>query len=314
MNPASPTAPLVLITGFLGSGKTTLLEQLLPGLENEGLAPFVLINDYRNARIDASRLTQAGRPVVPINGNCVCCDSIHELVEALVKMPSAAGRIALVEVNGTSDPAALLDHLLASKSLRDRFHAFLQITMVDVKRWQRRHWHNELERFQAATASHLIFTHTDSQTPERLASVSAAIHSFNPSAVATSAAALPRFLASLVGEIAQPPACPPHLNLHHLAHAFVGLALELPDPVDAQDLHAWLDSLPPAVLRAKGVARLVDSPGKWFTFQKLDSEIRFAELPQSPTAPPSAVLIGVHLDEPALRRQAADALRMPTKS
>lgn len=56
-----PPAPTVLISGFLGAGKTTFLHRLLPPLAERGLAPYVLINDYRNAEVDASGLRAIGR-------------------------------------------------------------------------------------------------------------------------------------------------------------------------------------------------------------------------------------------------------------
>lgn len=68
---------LVLIVGFLGAGKTTFLRDLLPLLEARGLQPFVIIDDYANARVDASSLQKEGRSVAPINGNCICCESLN---------------------------------------------------------------------------------------------------------------------------------------------------------------------------------------------------------------------------------------------
>ncbi len=48
--------PTILFVGFLGAGKTTFLREILPHLEARGLVPYVLINDYQNARVDASSL------------------------------------------------------------------------------------------------------------------------------------------------------------------------------------------------------------------------------------------------------------------
>lgn len=55
------SAPLILVVGFLGAGKTTFLRELLPLLEARGLEPFVIINDYANAKVDASSLRKEGR-------------------------------------------------------------------------------------------------------------------------------------------------------------------------------------------------------------------------------------------------------------
>ncbi len=114
-------APLVFIVGFLGSGKTTLIRDLLPLLETRGLDPFVIINDYANARVDASSLQNEGRTVAPINGNCICCDSVIELMNLLMEIPLTEERVVLIEANGTSDPTTLIEHLLANPKLCNRF-------------------------------------------------------------------------------------------------------------------------------------------------------------------------------------------------
>lgn len=52
--------------------------------------------------------------------------------------------------------------------------------MVDVKRWQKRHWHNELEHLQVETASHILFTREEHVAQERFAEVREDIEWFNP--------------------------------------------------------------------------------------------------------------------------------------
>ena len=173
---------MVIVVGFLGAGKTTFLREILPLLESRGLKPFVIINDYANARVDASSLRKEGRSVTPINGNCICCDSVMELLQTLLEIPEDEGGVVLVEANGTSDPTALIEHLLVNPVLRERFAPLVQVSVVDVSRWQRRHWHNELERLQVETASHILFTREDAVSRERLEEVRGDIEWFNPRA------------------------------------------------------------------------------------------------------------------------------------
>ncbi len=174
--------PLVLIVGFLGAGKTTFLRELLPLLEARGLEPCVIINDYANARVDASSLKKEGRTVTPISGNCICCDSLNELLNVLLELPPADRQIVLIEVNGTSDPTSLIEHLLVCPELCGRFDPVLQVSVVDLKRWQKRHWHDELERLQVETASHVLYTREESETKKRTAGVKADIEWFNSKA------------------------------------------------------------------------------------------------------------------------------------
>ncbi len=323
------SVPLVLIVGFLGAGKTTFLRELLPLLEARNLDPFVVINDYANAKVDASSLAKQGRTVTPINGNCICCDSVMELMNVLLEIPLTENRIVLIEANGTTDPTSLIEHLLVNPELRHRFAPLLQVAVVDLKRWQKRHWHNELEQLQVETASHLLFTRESIETKTRRAQVRSDIEWVNPKAreieQQTFALELEMLARSPRGgqgdnEKRTGPCThephhhhdhehPPHHDKHQLAHAFVGLEVDLPKPMEAAHLLRWLKSLPAEVLRVKGVVQLMEEPDKWFQFQRVDDfsgEAALHELPQEPIVSPCAVLIGVHLDTESIRQRLLD--------
>jgi len=317
--------PIVIVVGFLGSGKTTFIRDLLPLLEERGLEPFVVINDYANARVDASSLQDEGRDVKPINGNCICCDSIAELTEILMDIPLMKKRVVLIEANGTTDSTALIEQLLVDPGLQERFSPLLQVAMVDLKRWGNRHWHNELERLQVETASHIQFTYQDSVAPERFLEVRSDIEWFNPKAEWIKP---PSFASELDRLVSRSGAAPQTSDAsvrseaggkrsdggsgeqehhhehehdrHQLAHAFVGLEIKLPDPMPALHLQRWLKALPGEVLRVKGIIRLAEEPGRWFQFQRvgdINSDATLHALPGNPTVPACAVLIGVQLDK-----------------
>ncbi len=332
------SAPLVLIVGFLGAGKTTFLRQILPLLEACGLQPFVIINDYANARVDASSLQKMGRTVAPINGNCICCDSVIELMNVLLEIPEDPKRVVLIEANGTTDPTALIEHLLVNPELRRRFSPVLQVAVVDTKRWQKRHWHNELEHLQVETASHILFTREDSVPKERFAQVRAEIEWFNPKAdwikVGSFAQTLEKMVLAEENHPERPQGPHPHAehqshdhphkhddpwhdthhhhHRHELSHAFVGLEIGLPDPMHAVHLQKWLQSLPVEVLRVKGVVRLAEEPEQWLQFQRVDElwgEATLFELPQKPVVPACAILIGVKIDEAKIRESLNIAMK-----
>jgi G3E family GTPase len=152
--------PLILFVGFLGAGKTTFLQNLVPALGAEGLSPSLLINDYQNARIDAERFRGVIDEVTALNGDCVCCGSRDELLAALEKFEHRTGRVLLLETNGTTDSEQLLETLAFNKDLK-RFTPPIQLSIIDGQRWQRRFWHNALERDQVRTATHLFISRTD---------------------------------------------------------------------------------------------------------------------------------------------------------
>ena len=74
---------------------------------------------------------------------------------------------------------------------------------------------------------------------------------------------------------------------------------------------AWLISLPPAVLRVKGLVRIQEIADKHFVFQRTDDALTapvMKPLPYTSTATACAVLIGVRLDADRLRQEAHTAL------
>ena len=134
--------PIILFTGFLGAGKTTFIRDLIPALIASGHEPYVILNDYQNARVDALALQQVVRRVIPISGNCICCGSRDELFNSLETAPLNRQSVMLVEANGTADAIQLIQ--LISSDLRAVNYALpWQLSLIDSKRWQKRHFHNK---------------------------------------------------------------------------------------------------------------------------------------------------------------------------
>jgi len=322
----TPPAPTVLLVGFLGSGKTSFIRKLLPLLRQKGLEPYVVINDYQNARIDANSLNHLAEEVEAINGSCVCCDSIHELINLLLDMPEKPNRVVLIEANGTTDPFSLIEHLMAHAELRQRFSPLIQVGVIDIERWQKRNLHNDLERLQAESASHYVLSRGDTAKPDRCARVRSDLEWLNSSSIETSPDKLAEELSGLVKKSAslqQPksiglrtsrtadPSC------HPLAHGFVAFQLDLPAQVNGATFYQWLRKLPAGVLRVKGLVELAELPGLPFVFQRTDElrgEPTMFPLTSKPTIPPCAVLIGVRLPQEEIRQDAIAQLGAPEKA
>lgn len=133
--------PLILVVGFLGSGKTTFLKNLMPALALAELRPTLLINDYQNARVDAAQFQDFAEEVKALSGDCVCCGSRDELFSFLHEFQHAPGRVMIVETNGTTDSAHLIESLALDPGLK-KFSLPIQLSIIDGKRWQKRFWHN----------------------------------------------------------------------------------------------------------------------------------------------------------------------------
>ena len=296
--------PLVLISGFLGAGKTTFLRRLLPLLK--GRQPHLVINDYGQAEIDAASLAELAATVQAINGSCVCCESQGEFLNALATAGLTPHAVMLVETNGTSDPFEIIEAIgLDSRS--GRYEPPLHVSVIDVQRWQKRWWHNALERLQVRSSGYHFLSKVDLVKAERRTEVARALHQVNPKAREISPELLVARLDAIAGGTpSSAPAVPSpeleahestrlHSEDHQHAHDFVSLQLDLPATMLREQMGAWLRALPREVVRAKGFVRLED--GKLHSFQKVedDEEIVFLPLASAFARAPLALLIGTGL-------------------
>lgn len=120
-------------------------------------------------------------------------------------MPDAPRQAVLLEASGSADPSTLLAQLATAPEVRARFAPVIQVSLVNTHRWQKRFWHNELERWQARTASHLMMTWTDRVDEGRRDEVRAALQKLNPRTAFAEAASLLDLLRRFADEPAAPP-------------------------------------------------------------------------------------------------------------
>ena len=295
--------PIVIVSGYLGAGKTTLLREIIPQLVGTPRPPYVILNDFSNAEVDSALLRLVAPVVDPISGGCICCDSSTSLINALEKIPQDLEPIVFIEANGTTDPFPLIELLTLDIALAERFGPVYQITVINESRWQKRFfsWDKNIERAQAATASHLLTNRSEKASIKQQARVKTDLFALNPNAVHTTAA---RFIAELItissgSTAALNPAEPIGHAHHHLA-----LRFDLP-PMREDILVRWLLSFPPEVLRIKGLVRLLDDPtDDACFFQRTDDEwgnpsIIKTFMPEG--AEPCAIFIGNGMDEAKIR-------------
>ncbi len=101
-----------------------------------------------------------------------------------------------------------------------------------------------------------------------------------------------------------------HDPAHALAHRYTALQIELPRRLHPLQLVNWLESLPPNVIRAKGIVEFADSPGRFHFFQRVEDTVAFDELPCDPPENLTlALLVGIELDEPGLRHRMEQCLK-----
>lgn len=301
--------PLVLLVGFLGAGKTTLMRDLVPRLVERGLRPHVVINDYQNARVDASYFQGLAEAVAPINGSCVCCESFADLIATLDAQELDERSVLLLESNGTTDSVDLVEQLSLRPELR-RYTMPVQISVIDAKRWQRRFWHSGLERDQVTTASYLFLTRTDEIAADKLEKVRGDLRGIVPQADFADGAALAEVLAAVRKNASKLPqrrekhagdSCCGSNHGHHHHHDEEGMVCQqfaswecaLPPVVDAEAFRGIMAELPDTVLRAKGVVRLSDAPDQRLIFQKVaGGEMLATPLDDAIDLEPMAIFVG----------------------
>ena len=122
---------IIVIVGFLGSGKTTLLKKLVNQFVHSYWNPFVILNDYQNAQVDAQYfLAQLdSRYVGAISGSCICCSGVNELRQEINRIPKREKGITFVEANGTTDACTLMGFL--GVGIKEQFLPPIQVSVVD---------------------------------------------------------------------------------------------------------------------------------------------------------------------------------------
>jgi G3E family GTPase len=340
---ASPKHPLVIVSGFLGSGKTTFLRDLMQHLLKRSVLASVIINDFENAAVDAALIqhgmTTADQEIKAISGNCLCCDSSDEFLEAVATIPVAEHGVLLVEVNGATDTLEMISTLSLRPELRNRFWSPLQVTMVDAKRWGSRGPHNLLEREQLSTSTHFRVTRGDEVEPKKFNQVRLRAALGASRALETTPEKFAEELANIIEEdrapmraalntrprqqsrrsfrdIALPIQGTTPSHHHQLERAFTSMAFQFKERLWQQELDTILCGLPDSILRVKGLVWFHDDgavpysfqhvrPDGTTTFSRLDGFQEIIAAYGIDKVPMMMIVIGVRLPEKDLRERFA---------
>ena len=250
---------IITVVGFLGAGKTTVLKYLIESYAHKGWHPFVILNDYENATMDAQQFTkQLGlNSIKPLTGSCICCSGIMELRNTVNRIPIREKGITLIEANGTSDACSLMEFL--GVGLHDWFLPPIQISVVDVKNWQQRGEHNELEANQIQVSSLLVLTHLENVDENRKAQVIHELKKLNPVAKVLTMDSLDVLLL---------PELVPSKNTaqkfdHQKAH-WASCSVDLPDLPNLKCIETICLAIPKSILRVKGCTKIEGDTG--FTY------------------------------------------------
>ena len=289
---------IITIVGFLGAGKTTLLKHLVTSYVDHGWSPFVILNDYENAHLDSQQFLNQidSNKVWPLNGSCICCSGINELRNFVNGIPERPNGITFIEANGTSDACSLMGFL--GVGLDARFLPPIQISVVDVKNWQRRGEHNELESNQIQVSSLIVLTHIVGISSERLESVMEEIRSMN------SFAEIIKFNdidVSLLPKLSPSKNNPEKLN--HLKAHWSSSSVDLINLPTPQSIHAICHELPSSILRVKGCTQIGSDVHYTYFERTPDGTVSIRPYNGIPQTGPKLVTIGPG-SEPSILKKA----------
>jgi len=303
-----PLRPLVLMSGFLGAGKTTFLRLILQDLAPHAIQTHVVLNEWENARMDCETLREHATDVTPLVGACVCCDSLDELYELLLKAAKSESDVLFVELNGTADPIPILETFTLTQS-QFKLQPRWQVCVIDARMFGNRGYYNHLESLQLESASHYHITRASALDDGQMKKLIGEIRAVNPHATPVTPGELgcavrqvlesaSRKAISVESSAAGRGAVSLHAH-HQLAHEFTGCQIILPDtPLPTEKVMTWLCLLPMQAIRAKILLRVAEDPSQRMLFDRVGAEIceRPIPVPIRDSVPSSAVMIGPELD------------------
>ena len=282
--------PVTILTGFLGAGKTTLLARILD--QPEGVRFGVLVNDFGAINIDAELIVEAGADQVSLANGCVCCSIRGDLIGAarrLLEQEPPPDRL-IVETSGVSRPLAVVD-ALESEEIGDRLVVDGVFCLVDADNFRNLDFADtELALDQALGSDLVVLNKCDLVDDRVIVAVETTLRGAMPALriLHTSFANVPRDLLIGPDHDRRRAAGAGHRHDHDHADGFISWSWRSPGPLDLVRFRSAMRSIPPGLLRAKGILAFADRPGERAVFQLVGKR---KELKLEPGTPPAESML-----------------------
>ncbi|MCF2969841.1 GTP-binding protein [Synechococcus sp. Nb3U1] len=326
--------PVTIITGFLGSGKTTLLNHILNN--QKGMRTAVLVNEFGEISIDSELIVSSEEDLVELNNGCICCTVRGDIAESVVRLMERSDKIdyLVVETTGLADPLPVALTFLGPE-LRDLTRLDSIVTLVDATNFAPDLFNSDVAYSQIAYGDVILLNKTDLVQEPELQRLEERIREIKEDAriLRSTNSAVPLELI-LDTDLFQASSLPQqedahdhhdhahehehcdhpdhdhsrdHSHAHHHhnhieAEGFNSLAFESDQPFSLDAFQNFLNELPDAVFRAKGVLWFSESPERHiFHLSGRRYTLSSDEWPRQPKN--QLVLIGQHLDTAQLREK-----------
>lgn len=268
---------LTIIGGFLGAGKTSLVNHLLANAGGRRLA--VLVNDFGEINIDEKLIARQSDRVISLANGCICCDLGDNVFQTLFGMLEGDARpdAIVIETSGVADPAKLA--VLGRVGKFFRLNA--TIVLVDAANVQGHARDRYLEDTilrQIAAADLLILNKADMVEADELAALDRWIGDLAPKAARLPAVRGEVPIDILLGQHGAIPTSVPDAEGDHdhaVRHGdgYVSWSFAADRPFGRAALRDTLSTLPPWLLRGKGVLWLEDRPDEAVTFHLVGGRV-----------------------------------------
>jgi len=295
---ASRQVAVDVLTGFLGSGKTTLLSHALArGLAGKRVA--LVVNEIGDVGIDGRVVTGLDyvEKMVELSSGCICCSideyrfdlAIQEIIDTV------APDLIVIETTGVADPEATAYRVKSAGLALDAI-----ITVVDAANVERFLGETEVAAAQIAAADFLVVNKVDLVTPDALARLHARLGRLNPRALrcdtVRGAVEADVLFATDVATHRERATAPRAASAHLATDGFASFVYRSRAPLAKPEFERALGALPPDIVRAKGIVRLVDR--EWHClFNVTCGRVELGWLKLGDAAPENqAVFIGRHVE------------------
>jgi G3E family GTPase len=295
-NSFTPPVPFTVIGGFLGAGKTTLLNYLLT--EPSGVRYAILVNDFGELNIDESLIASHDGQTIALTNGCVCCSIANTFIETMINLVNRIDEFdqIVVEASGVSEPERIMDIARLDPELNPSGIVVL-VDAAEVRNRAVDRYVGSVVCEQLRTAELLVVNKTDLVSEEELAALEAWLDELAPSALRlkTSGGKVPPALIfgntnPFSKNTPTPEKGHPHDHPDHAPLPFRSIALQSDGTLEQEAFEHWHKSLPPAVIRGKGILHFRNNPEYVWVWQKVGQR---STLKQMPT-------VGQNLDAKAL--------------